>query len=732
MTTEPRRDLIGGGIDAVIRFCLENKLVVILVLLAVVGWGIMVMPFDYDPGLIPRNPVPVDAIPDIGENQQIVFTEWMGRSPRDVEDQITYPLTVSLLGVPGVRTVRSVSMFGFSSIYVIFEEDVDFYWSRSRILERLSVAQKDLPEGITPRLGPDATALGQVVWYTLDGRDTKTGEPTGGWNLDELRSIQDWYVRYAIQSASGVSEVASIGGFVREYQIDVDPNAMRAAGVTLQEVFDAVRNSNLDVGARTIEVNRVEYVIRGLGLVKSVSDLENAVIKSNDNVPILVKHVARVTTGPALRRGALDKGGTEVVGGVVVVRHGANPLEAIKQVKRKIADVAPGLPSKTLEDGSVSRVTIVPFYDRTQLIQETLGTLATAIRQQILVTIIVVLVMVMHFRGSLLISGLLPLSVLMAFIAMKQFGVDSNIMSLSGIAIAIGAMVDMGIILCENILKHLDEADPKQSRLEVMFRAASEVGRPVLTAILTTIISFLPVFVMVGPEGKLFKPLAFTKTFALLASVIVALTLIPPLAHMLFHEPKHKRLARLLAGPAILLAGIVGGAWFSWWIALPLSIVAVYLLIHDWLPESAARWSPRLMTALAVLVVLVLLTRDWMPLGIESGMVRNFIFLFTLIATLLGSFLLFMRFYEPLLRFFLRHKPAFYALPAMSILLGMMVWLGFGPVFGVIPWTASQLGFDDSTIRGNAAWAWASHKFPGLGKEFMPPLDEGSFLLMPT
>jgi len=281
MTTNNRRDVIGAGIDAVIRFCLENKLVVILILLAVVGWGIMVMPFDYDPGFLARDPVPVDAIPDIGENQQIVFTEWMGRSPQDVEDQITYPLTVSLLGVPGVKTIRSYSYFGFSSVYVVFEETVDFYWSRSRILERLSVAQKELPEGVTPQLGPDATALGQVFWYTLEGRDVASGEPTGGWDLDELRSVHDWYVRYAIQSAEGVSEVASVGGFVREYQVDVDPDAMRAAGVTLQEVFNAVRNSNLDVGARTIEVNRVEYVIRRLGFVKNVSDLENTVIKAN-------------------------------------------------------------------------------------------------------------------------------------------------------------------------------------------------------------------------------------------------------------------------------------------------------------------------------------------------------------------------------------------------------------------------------------------------------------------
>ncbi|MFZ5833609.1 MAG: efflux RND transporter permease subunit [Planctomycetota bacterium] len=732
MSTENRRDAIGGAIDAVIRFCLENKLVVLLILLAVVGWGVMVMPFSYDPGFLPRDPVPVDAIPDIGENQQIVFTEWMGRSPQDVEDQITYPLTVSLLGVPGVKTIRSYSYFGFSSVYVVFEEDVDFYWSRSRILERLSVAQKQLPAGVTPQLGPDATPLGQIFWYTLEGRDVETGEPTGGWDLDELRSIQDWYVRYALQSAEGVSEVASVGGFVREYQVDVDPDAMRAAGVTLLDVFSAVRSSNLDVGARTIEINRVEYVIRGLGFIKNVSDLENTVVAENENVPVYLKNVAHVALGPAMRRGALDKGGAEAVGGVVVVRYGENPMAAIENVKRKIEDISPGLPRKTLDNGRISQVTIVPFYDRTALIEETLGTLETAISQQVLVTIIVVLVMVMHFRSSLLISSLLPLAVLMAFIAMKQFGVDSNIMSLSGIAIAIGTMVDMGIILCENILKHFDEARPEESRLEVVFRAASEVGRPVLTAILTTVISFLPVFAMVGAEGKLFKPLAYTKTFALIASVLVALTLIPPIAHILFHEPRRKRLVRLTAAPLLLLAGVIVGAYFSWWAAAILAIPAVYLVARDRLPARAARYAPYGINALAILTVLLVLNENWMPLGIAVGVGRNFLFLFVLIASLLGGFLLFMKVYQPLLRFFLRFKPVFYALPAASVMLGLTVWLGFEGVFGFIPRTAAKLGIADSHIRGNAAWVWAAHEFPGLGEEFMPPLDEGSFLLMPT
>jgi Cu(I)/Ag(I) efflux system membrane protein CusA/SilA len=355
--------------NRIIRFCLEQKLIVILMTLLIVGWGVMVAPFDWDIRWLGRDPVPVDAIPDIGENQQIVFTEWRGRSPQDVEDQITYPLTVALLGIPGVKTVRSFSMFGFSSIYVIFDEKVEFYWSRSRLLEKLnSLPQGSLPQGVQPTLGPDATALGQIFWYTLEGRDEE-GNPTGGWDLDELRSVQDWYVRYALLSAKGISEVASVGGFVKEYQIDVDPDAMRANGVSLENIFMAVKMSNLDVGARTIEINMVEYVIRGIGFVKDLKDIENAVIKVNNNLPIKIKDVAEVTLGPALRRGVLDKGGAEVVGGVVVVRYGENPLAAIKHVKEKIREISPGLPSKTLPDGTVSKITVVPFYDRTGLIK---------------------------------------------------------------------------------------------------------------------------------------------------------------------------------------------------------------------------------------------------------------------------------------------------------------------------------------------------------------------------
>ncbi|MCD6288756.1 MAG: efflux RND transporter permease subunit, partial [Candidatus Hydrogenedentes bacterium] len=614
----------------------------------------------------------------------------------------------------------------FSTIYIIFKEDVEFYWSRSRVLEKLSsLPASTLPEGVQPALGPDATALGQVFWYTIEGRDPD-GNPTGGWDLDELRTVQDWYVRYAILSADGVSEVASVGGYVREYQIDVDPDAMRANHVTLADVFMAVKMSNVDVGARSIEVNKVEYIIRGLGFIKTLDDIRQTVVKVNDNVPIYVKDIANVTLGPALRRGALDKEGAEAVGGVVVVRYGENPLAAIKNVKRKIAEISAGLPKKTLPDGTVSQLTIVPFYDRTGLIYETLGTLDSALTEEILVTIIVVLVMVMHMRSSLLISGLLPLAVLMCFIAMKVFHVDANIVALSGIAIAIGTMVDMGIVICENILKHLDQARPDENRLEVVFRAASEVGSAVLTAVATTVVSFLPVFTMQGAEGKLFKPLAFTKTFALVASIIVALTVIPPFAHLLIAGRSEKRrrdsVPVIVLYGLIVLAGLVAAFLVKWWIGVIIVLAGLYRLTDRWMPDVVKRSISWVCTATAVFIVASFLANHWMPLGPEKGMIRNFAFVTLLIGGLLSIFYVFQRVYGRMLEWCLDHKVLFLSTPIIVILIGGMVWMGFDTVFGWLP----------GPVRSFGPISYIAQKFPGLGKEFMPPLDEGSFLYMPT
>ncbi|MDX1629675.1 MAG: efflux RND transporter permease subunit, partial [Fulvivirga sp.] len=477
-----------------IRYFLENRLVTVLVLVGLVLWGIVTAPFNWNLGNLPQDPVPVDAIPDIGENQQIVFTQWQGRSPQDIDDQITYPLTTYLLGIPGVKTIRSSSIFGFSSIYIIFEEEIDFYWSRSRILEKLSALPAGLlPDGVQPSLGPDATALGQVYWYTLEGRD-KDGNPTGGWDLHEIRSVQDFYVKYGLNATEGVSEVASIGGYVQEYQVDVDPAALKAFDIPLYAVMTAVRKSNRDVGAKTIEINQAEYLVRGLGYVERLEDIEKAVVSVKNNVPVRIKDVAQVKLGPATRRGLLDKAGAEVVGGVVVARYGANPMAVIQQVKDKIEEISPGLPQKTLEDGTVSKLTIVPFYDRSELINETLGTLEEALSLEILISILVVIVMVFNLRASILISSILPIGVLITFISMRYFGVDANIVALSGIAIAIGTMVDLGIILSENIVKHIDEAPKGQKMLETVYNGAAEVSSAIVTAVSTTIVSFIPVF----------------------------------------------------------------------------------------------------------------------------------------------------------------------------------------------------------------------------------------------
>lgn len=721
---EPGNNTTPSFIDKPIRFFLEKKVITFLMILLFIGWGLTVAPFDWNLGWIPQAPVPVDAIPDIGENQQIVFTKWAGRSPQDIEDQITYPLTVSLLGVPGVKTIRSYSMFGFSTIYIIFKEDVGFYWSRSRILEKLNSLPSDtLPDGVKPSLGPDATALGQVYWYTLEGLD-KNGKPTGGWNLEELRTIQDWYVRYALLSVDGISDVASVGGFVKEYQIDVDPDAMRSYKVGLREVVSAIKMSNIDVGAGVIEINKAEYVIRGTGFVKSLKDLENAVIKVKDNVPIYVKDVAKVTTGPAPRRGALDKEGAEAVGGVVVVRYGENPLSAIKNLKRKIKEISPGLPKKILSDGTVSQVKIVPFYDRTGLIHETLGTLDTALTEEILITIIVVLIMMVHLRSSLLISGLLPLAVLMCFIAMKIFGVDANVVAFSGIAIAIGTMVDMGIVICENILKRLESAGPQENSLEVIFNATKEVGGAVLTAVSTTIISFLPVFTMKAAEGKLFRPLAFTKTFALIASVIVAITVIPPLAHILFTKKGKKLFSGFIWIPYIVLifAGILIGWTVAWWAGSIVVILSLYQLTAKWFPVHWQQWLLRIMNWAIAFVVVLILTKHWLPLGPEKGTIKNFLFVILIISSPLTFFYLFQLGYPKILRWCLNHKILFLIIPAFVVLWGGLAWQGFNSFFSWLPQSVKHW----KVVKG------INDSFPGLGKEFMPPLDEGAFLYMPT
>jgi copper/silver efflux system protein len=727
-------------LNKIIRFFLEHKLVTLLLFLLFLTGGIITAPFNWNIQWLPRDPVPVDAIPDIGENQQIVFTEWMGRSPQDVEDQITYPLTAALLGLPGVKTIRSTSMFGFSSIYIIFDESVEYYWSRTRVLEKLnSLPSNILPNGVSPTLGPDATALGQIYWYTLEGRD-ENGNPAGGWDPHELRAIQDFYVRNGLAAAEGVSEVPSIGGFVKEYQVDLDPVAMKAHQVSIMQVMDAIKQSNLDIGANTIELNLVEYYVRGLGYVKSVVDIEKAVVKVTDNVPLRVMDIAKVNIGPAPRghSGFLDKGGVEAVGGVVVARYGDNPLEIIQNVKEKIKEISPGLPSKKLDDGRTSKVTIVPFYDRTQLIYETLGTLYEAINLQIIITIIVIIVMVFHLRSSLTIAALLPLAVLMCFILMKYFSVDANIVALSGIAIAIGTMVDLGIILNENILRHRDEAPAGQSLLTTVYNASTEVSTAIITAVSTTIVSFLPVFTLEDAEGKLFGPLAYTKTFALISALIITLVMMPAFSHWLFSLKAQRKYYRLFLNTLMIVLGAIFLFWVLWagiaMIALGVNGLLYHFANVKWISSeklkmAILKYHEMMNIGIILVAVAWLLAMEWMPLGMGNHVIINFLFILLIIGSVLGVFKLFIHYYSSILLWCLEHKKSFLLAPVLIILLGINVWLGFEKVFGFVPKTFDKVGLN---IRTTSIWSYFVHTLPGMGKEFMPSLDEGSFLLMPT
>jgi Cu(I)/Ag(I) efflux system membrane protein CusA/SilA len=721
--------------NRLVKYFLENRLITFIFLISFVVLGIVYMPFNLKTGFLPRDPVPVDAIPDIGENQQIVSTEWMGRSPKDIQDQVTYPLTTALLGIPGVQTVRSTSMFGMSFIYIIFKDNIEFYWSRSRILEKLnSLPAGTLPEGVQPTLGPDATALGQIFWYTLEGRDPKTGQPNGGWDPQELRTIQDFYVKYGLTTAEGVSEVASVGGFIKEYQIDLNPEALKAFNVSVMDVMNAVRKSNLDIGAETMELNNVEYIIRGLGYVKNLEDIELSVIAVQNNIPVRVKDVARVAFGPATRRGGLDKSGSEAVGAVVVARYGSNPMEVINNVKEKIKEIEAGLPQKTLPDGSISRVTIVPFYDRTGLIKETIGTLEYALSHEILICIIVIIILVMNLRASLIVAGLLPIGVLMTFILMRVFGIEANIVALSGIAIAIGVMVDIGIVDVENILRHLEMPQNQGIRgkklLDVIYQATTEVRAAVVTSIATTIVSFLPVFAMQAAEGKLFHPLAFTKTFALIAAFILGIVVLPTLVHIFFNIRFDTKKIRRAWNGGLIIAGLAFIIFWHTWLALALIAVGLNNLLDFRWPEHRKEYSNYINIAITVLIAAWFLSVEWLPLGAHNGSFINFIFVAAIIAVILTVLMSMVRYYEKIIRWALAHKVRFLVIPAVTLIFGLLAWQGFNKIFGFMASGAESIGWKN--FRQTALWQVPVTTFPGTGKEFMPSLDEGSFLLMPT
>jgi Cu(I)/Ag(I) efflux system membrane protein CusA/SilA len=591
---------------------------------------------------------PVDAIPDLTENQVLVYADWMGRSPQEVEDQVTFPLSTGLQGLAGVKDVRATSMFGFSLITIIFEEGVDTYFARTRVLERLNYLQANMPEGVKPQLGPDATGLGWVYQYYLAVDPAKA--PGGGYDLGKLRAVQDWHVRYQLASVQGVAEVASIGGFVKQYQIELSSTKMRAANVSLNEVMGAVQNANLNVGGKVIEENGAEFVLRGIGLVASPEDLELIAVKAVDSTPIYVKDIATVQIGGDFRRGTLDVNGAEAVGGTVVMRTGENAKAVIERVKARIAEIAPSLPPG---------ISIKPFYDRSTLIDRTIDTLKHALIEEIILVTLAHIIFLWHFRSILIVTLPLPISILISFLLMKEFGITSNIMSLTGIAIAIGVLVDAAIVVTENVIRHCERAEEEKVRKwesgkagaggseshlptvppahlqrltaketwEVTLVACQQVGRPIFFAMAIIILAFVPVFALTGQEGKLFHPLAWTKTFAMVGSTLLAVTLVPVLCSLLVRGPFH--------------------------------------------------------------------AED-----------RN------LIMRLL------LKIYDPVLNWALNHRKT--VMSAAALLLATALLMAFG-----LPraWTAN--------IR-DAGWPRTANLVQGFGKEFMPPLNEGSLLYMPV
>ncbi len=501
-------------IHRLIELSLRNRGLVIAIYLGLAAWGYWAL-----------LRTPIDAIPDLSENQVIVFTDWTGRSPQEVEDQVTYPLVTNLQGLPGVRVVRASSAFSFSMINIIFEDNVDLYWARTRVLERLNLVTAQLPQGVTPTLGPDATGVGQIFWYTLESDQM---------NLRDLRTLQDWFVRYQLNSVPGVAEVASVGGYVQQYQVDVDPNKLRSYSLPLSMVVEAVERSNNNVGGNVVEQAGQWSVVRGVGLIQSPADIENVVLTAQNGIPIYVKNVANVKIGNAFRVGALDKNGKESVGGVVIARYGVNTLEVIDAIKQKIASIQSGLPAG---------VRVVPFYDRTQLINRATHTLKRALIEELILITLAHILFLAHFRSILIVTLPLPLAVLLAFLFMYYMGISSNLMSLSGIAIAIGVLVDAGIVVTENAFRFIEQrkVDPKDRQLvwQTVLESTRLVGRPIFFSMAIIILAFIPVFSLTGEEGKLFHPLAFTKTFAMVGATIIAVTLVPVLCTFLLRGKFH-------------------------------------------------------------------------------------------------------------------------------------------------------------------------------------------------
>lgn len=669
-------------IKIILDFCIRERLLILLASIVLIAYG-----------WYSTQQVPLDAIPNVGENQVIVLTEWTGRSPKDMEDQITYPLSIALQAVPGSKSVRGKSMFGFSFVQVTFDDDVDFYWARSRVAEQLTTVTGSLPDGVTPTLAPDATALGQIYYYVL--------KPPEGMDLAELRSKQDFFIKYSLQSVDGVAEVASIGGYVQQYQIEVDPDKLRYHNIPLNQVIDAVKASNIDVGAKTVESNGMEFIVRGKGFIGSgksepetIEQITRTVVVTREGVPIRVGDLAQVQTGPAFRRGALDWNGQEAVGGVVVMRYGENPRDVIKRVKSKIASL----------ETELGGIKIQGIYDRTFLIDETVSTLSDALFHETLITIAVMVLFLLHVRASIIIAITLPMAVLMAFIAMNFFGVDANIMSLAGIAIAIGTMVDMGIIILENIYDGLAEWEAEGSpggprrRLVVIREAAAEVVPAVITAVSTTIVSFLPVFFLTGRDHRLFAPLAWTKTFALTSSLIVAVIVVPMLCRVFLKSsrPSYLKTMSAAVGGGVLgavLCLFVWGTHITFWTSLSLlwSTVAsaiVGFAIGWWMTREKIR-------------------------PMEENPVSRFV----------------LWIYAGRLRLALNRKLLMLSFPMMIFVVGLGAWIGLPTVLRPAETVVTWLGADLNDVPG---YVDLKHTFTGLKTDDWIALDEGSWFYMPS
>lgn len=683
-------------IEKIIAYSIQNRFLVIAISLIVAGWGVYAM-FR----------TPVDAIPDLSENQVIVFADWMGRSPREVEDQVTYPLSVNLQGLAGVKAIRATSEFGFSMINIIFEDDIDFYFARQRVLERLSIAETFLPPNVKPYLAPDATALGQIFWYTVEG---------DGYDLGRLRAIQDWFVRYQLYSVPGVAEVASVGGYPIEYQIDVDPAKLRAYDITLGELYSAVARSNSAVGGRVVQKGGSEFLIRSIGWIESLRDVENIVVKRVRGTPVYVSNVATVQFGSTARRNSLEKNGNEAVGGVVLMRYDENPLEVTEAIKDKIAQLQAGLPEG---------VRIVPFYDRTRLIESAIDTVRETLVEEMLVASLAIIFVMRHVRSALIICMTLPMAMLVSFILMRLFHIPSNIMSLSGIAISIGVLVDAGIVMVDQGAHTLHQRFGNKKvtgdTRALLTPALQTVGRPIFFSLMIMVISFIPVFALGGMEGRMFHPLAFTKTFALVGVSILAITLVPAVIPLLIRgrvrgESENWLVRRVIEIYQPVLNFLLDHPWPIIWITGVILIVGL---------TPAVTGDGFFWFFLRAVVALAMAAAVWSIRKEETGFRRNWWLVGAL--WMLALFIVATMF--PPGAFSIGEGGWSANLP-QALLFALIPVLGIGA-----SWLLGRMRLlgQVSMVASLFLIAFvADRSMSRLGREFMPPLNEGTILDMPV